>query len=36
LNAVIDRDAVRACRLLSDHYKTTLEGLRAVIKRGQT
>jgi GntR family carbon starvation induced transcriptional regulator len=31
LNAVIDRDADRACRLLTDHYTTTLEGLRAVI-----
>jgi DNA-binding GntR family transcriptional regulator len=34
LNAVIDRDADRACRLLTDHYNTTLEGLRAVIEHG--
>lgn len=31
LNAAIDRDADRACRLLADHYTTTLEGLRGVI-----
>jgi DNA-binding GntR family transcriptional regulator len=33
LNAAIERDADRACRLLADHYTTTLEGLRAVIDR---
>lgn len=33
LNAAIDRDAERACRLLADHYTTTLEGLRTVIPR---
>jgi DNA-binding GntR family transcriptional regulator len=31
LNAAIDRDADRACKLLADHYMTTLEGLRVVI-----
>lgn len=31
LNAVIDRDAGRACQMLTDHYTATLEGLRAVI-----
>ncbi|MCU0910582.1 MAG: GntR family transcriptional regulator [Rhodobacteraceae bacterium] len=31
LNAAIDRDADRACRLLADHYTATLEGLRTVI-----
>lgn len=31
LNAAIDRDADRACRLLEDHYRTTLEGLRSMI-----
>jgi GntR family transcriptional regulator, carbon starvation induced regulator len=35
LTAVIDRDADRACRLLTDHYTTTLEGLRAVIASDQ-
>lgn len=33
LNAAIDRDVVRACKLLADHYTTTLEGLRSVIVR---
>lgn len=31
LNAAIERDADRACRLLTEHYTTTLEGLRSVI-----
>jgi DNA-binding GntR family transcriptional regulator len=31
LNSAIDRDAERACRLLSAHYTATLEGLRTVI-----
>ncbi|WP_372841578.1 GntR family transcriptional regulator [Phaeovulum sp.] len=31
LGAVVDRDADRACRLLEDHYRTTLEGLRGVV-----
>jgi GntR family transcriptional regulator, carbon starvation induced regulator len=31
LNATIERDADRACRLLTEHYTTTLEGLRSVI-----
>ncbi len=34
LAAVVDRDADRACRLLEDHYTTTLEGLRGVIDAG--
>lgn len=33
LNAAIDRDADRACTLLAEHYRTTLEGLRGVIDR---
>jgi GntR family carbon starvation induced transcriptional regulator len=33
LGAAIDRDADRACRLLDDHYRTTLEGLRGVVGR---
>lgn len=36
LTAAIDRDADRACRLLTDHYTTTLEGLRAVIASDQS
>lgn len=35
LNAAIDRDSDRACRLLEEHYRTTLEGLRLVIDRDQ-
>jgi DNA-binding GntR family transcriptional regulator len=31
LNAAIERDADRACGLLADHYRATLEGLRRVI-----
>ena len=31
LNAVIDRDADRACHLLAEHYTVTLEGLRSLI-----
>lgn len=31
LNAAIDRDPDRACRLLTEHYTTTLEGLRGVV-----
>ncbi|MCB6178584.1 GntR family transcriptional regulator [Rhodobacter sp. Har01] len=31
LNAAIERDAEHACRLLADHYTTTLEGLRDVV-----
>lgn len=31
LDAVLEHDADRACALLSDHYRTTLEGLRHVI-----
>ena len=31
LGAAIDRDADRACRLLTEHYTTTLEGLRGVV-----
>ncbi|MGQ0563722.1 MAG: GntR family transcriptional regulator [Gemmobacter sp.] len=31
LQAALDRDADRACRLLAEHYTTTLEGLRAVV-----
>jgi GntR family carbon starvation induced transcriptional regulator len=31
LGAAIDRDADRACRLLAEHYTTTLEGLRGVV-----
>ena len=34
LGAAVDRDADRACRLLEDHYRTTLEGLRGVIAKG--
>jgi DNA-binding GntR family transcriptional regulator len=33
LGAALDRDADRACRLLDDHYRTTLEGLRGVVGR---
>ena len=33
LGAAIDRDADLACRLLDDHYRTTLEGLRGVVGR---
>lgn len=32
LDAVLERDAARATRLLQAHYTTTLEGLRAVLK----
>ncbi len=31
LAAVVDRDADRACRLLEEHYRTTLDGLKCVI-----
>jgi GntR family carbon starvation induced transcriptional regulator len=31
LNAVLEHDVDLACRLLSEHYRTTLEGLRQVI-----
>jgi DNA-binding GntR family transcriptional regulator len=31
LDAVLDHDADRACALLAEHYRTTLEGLRQVI-----
>ena len=31
LNAVINRDTHGACQLLSDHYMTTLEGLRDAV-----
>ena len=31
LNAVLDHDASLACQLLTEHYQTTLEGLRQVI-----
>ena len=31
LNAVLDHDTVLACQLLTEHYQTTLEGLRQVI-----
>lgn len=31
LNAVLDRDAVRACALLEEHYLTTLRGLQQVV-----
>ncbi len=31
MQAVIERDADRACTLLADHYTTTLEGLRGVV-----
>lgn len=34
LTAAIERDADLACRLLSEHYTTTLEGLRGVIAKG--
>jgi GntR family transcriptional regulator, carbon starvation induced regulator len=34
LGAVADRDADRACRLLEEHYTTTLEGLREAIGKG--
>lgn len=34
LGAAVDRDADRACRLLEEHYRTTLEGLRGVISTG--
>lgn len=34
LGAVVERDADRACRLLEDHYRTTLEGLRDVVGKG--
>jgi GntR family carbon starvation induced transcriptional regulator len=35
LSAAIDRDADRACRLLAEHYTTTLEGLRGVLGRSE-
>jgi GntR family transcriptional regulator, carbon starvation induced regulator len=35
LEVVLERDAERACQLLTEHYRTTLEGLRQVIL-GQT
>jgi DNA-binding GntR family transcriptional regulator len=35
LSAVIERDADQACRLLSDHYLATLEGLRDGIGRAR-
>lgn len=31
LEAVLEHDAERACRLLTEHYQTTLEGLRQVL-----
>lgn len=31
LDAVLDHDTALACRLLTEHYQTTLEGLRQVI-----
>ena len=31
LKAAIDRDADLACKLLTDHYTTTLEGLRGIV-----
>lgn len=31
LKAAIDRDADLACQLLTDHYRTTLEGLRGIV-----
>lgn len=31
LEVVLERDAERACQLLAEHYRTTLEGLRQVI-----
>jgi len=34
LDAAINRDADRACRLLAEHYTTTLEGLRGVVGNG--
>jgi GntR family transcriptional regulator, carbon starvation induced regulator len=36
LAAVVDRDADRACRLLEEHYTTTLDGLRSVIDAGKS
>jgi GntR family carbon starvation induced transcriptional regulator len=33
LNAALDRDVERACKLLAEHYTTTLDGLRGVIDR---
>lgn len=33
LNATMDRDADRACQLLAEHYTTTLEGLRTILKK---
>jgi GntR family carbon starvation induced transcriptional regulator len=35
LNAAIDRDADRACRLLAEHYTLTLEALRGVVGRNR-
>jgi GntR family carbon starvation induced transcriptional regulator len=35
LQAAIDRNADLACRLLADHYTTTLEGLRGVVDVGR-
>jgi DNA-binding GntR family transcriptional regulator len=37
LHAAIERDADRACALLTEHYRLTLDGLRDVIvgKRAQ-
>lgn len=35
LEAVLERDSERSCQLLTEHYQTTLEGLRQVIL-GQT
>ena len=34
LDAAINRDAERACRLLAEHYTTTLDGLRGVVGNG--
>lgn len=33
LKAAIDRDADLACRLLTEHYQATLEGLRGIVTR---
>lgn len=35
LGATIERDADLACRLLTEHYTNTLEGLRAVVSQRQ-
>jgi len=35
LEAVLERDTARACALLTEHYMTTLRGLRSVIEPGQ-